>query len=511
MGWRGAKKTQETIQRYRRRASAVRRFCLLAGGAVMLSGALTGCAAVARRQVARHSPGSPATPWVPPAEAAPSGTEAPAAPALPSYLLEAEASWTLEDIVDLALRNNPATRATWQASRAAAAHLGSEQGAYFPQIDAAANYSKTKSSLSSSLTFDRKSFEPSLALQYVLFDFGKRGADVEEARQQMYAANWTHNAAIQQTVLAVERAYYQYLYAKAVRQADSAAVKEAGASLDAAQERKKSGLATAADVLQARSHYSQTKLELQTVEGQIQTIRGSLATAMGLSPTVPYDIGLLPGDIPAVEVGETVEEYIRQAQLQRPDLAAARAAALGAQAHTRSVKAEGFPSLSVQGNISRRFYDSFSNYGDNYLAGVFLSVPLFTGFAHSYDMLEAQAKAEQAQQNYEVLKGQVDLDVWTSYYDLQTAAARLGTAREFLESATESEDVALERYKAGVGSILELLAAQTSLADARAQDLLARTDWFLALAELAYAMGRLEISPASPVPPQPQAPERDGR
>lgn len=482
---------------------------LVAGWLIALTS--VSCTSIARHEVASHAPPDPGTPWTPPAralrDAAPEKPDQ--TPSVPQELLDARDNWTLEDIVDLALRNNPATRASWAAARAAAANMGSKQGAYFPQVEGYVNYQKVKSSFSRQVSAQQTTYAPSLALHFILFDFGKRRADVEEARQTLYGANWTHNATIQRVVLEVERSYYTYLYAKSVRDANSAAMKEAEATLDAAEERHKAGLATVADVLQARSDYSRKKLSLQTVEGQIETIRGSLATAMGLPPNIDYDIGLLPNELPVNEVSQEVDELIREAETQRPDLAAARANALSAKAHVRSLKAEGSPTISLDGAVGRLYYDNLDNYSDNYLQGVFLNWPLFTGFSHQYDVVESQSKADLAQQHYEVLKGQVDLDVWTSYYDLKTAGERLTTAQEFLASATESHDVALGRYKAGVGSILELLSAQTALEDARAQDLQARTDWLLAIAELAYATGRLDLS-RSPVSAQPNA-EKDGR
>ncbi len=454
------------------------------------------CTSVARHEAASNAPPDPGTPWTPSAGAlrdtAPEKQDH--TPSVPAELLATEDNWTLEDIVDVALRNNPATRASWAAARAAAARLGSEQGAYFPKIAGEADYLWSKSSLSDDASTEQTTYGPALVLHFILFDFGKRGADVEDARQSLYGANWTHNATIQRVVLDVERSYYTYLYAKSAREAAIAAVKEAEANLDAAEERHKAGLATVADLLQARSDHSRKKLALQTVEGEIATIRGSLATAMGLSPSVDYDIGTLPAELPTVEVTQEIDVLIREAETQRPDLAAVRANARSAKAHVKSVKTEGWPTISLDGAVGRRFYDDSNNYRDIYSHGIFLTWPLFTGFSHSFDVVESESQAELAEQQYETLRAQVALDVWTSYYDLKTAGERIGTAREFLASASESHDVALERYKAGVGSILELLAAQTALEDARAQDLQARTDWLIAIAELAYATGRLDLS-----------------
>jgi outer membrane protein TolC len=89
------------------------------------------------------------------------------------------------------------------------------------------------------------------------------------------------------------------------------------------------------------------------------------------------------------------------------------------------------------------------------------------------------------------LEQDIALQVWTSYYGLKTSGQRISTANDLLESATASYDVALGRYKAGVGSILDLLAAQTLLEDGRVQVIQAKADWLLSLVQFAHDTGTL--------------------
>jgi outer membrane protein TolC len=76
---------------------------------------------------------------------------------------------------------------------------------------------------------------------------------------------------------------------------------------------------------------------------------------------------------------------------------------------------------------------------------------------------------------------------------LKTAADRVRTAADLLASATESESVARGRYREGVGSIVDLLIAQSALADSRAQDAQARWQWHSSLAQLAHDVGVLGL------------------
>jgi len=451
-----------------------------------------GCAGYLRQGLTERTASRPGAQWVPPPMARIRPDTVRPAVELPAGLLQKADSLTLELIVDITLQNNPDTRASWASAKAAAARLGSEKGAYYPQLDASAQANRAQGSVAGGrFSYNQIAFGPAVTLNFLLFDFGKREADVESARQDLYASNWTHNATLQNVVLRVERAYFQYLYAKALRQARQQSVEEARENLEAAEQRRKAGLATITDVLQARTNRSQALLAFQEVDGQVKTIRGALATAMGLPADIAFDVGFLPNELPVEMVSETIDKLMAQAENRRPDLAAARARVRQAEADLASVRAEDYPSFSIQGSLGRDYFNSRDRYSDNKRASIMLSVPLFTGFSRQNDVLESQADLERSQGEAEALRRQVILDVWISYYDLQTAAQRMDTSRELLATATESHQASQERYRVGVGSILELLTAQAALEDARAQDVAARTDWLLALAQLAHDTGNL--------------------
>ena len=83
-------------------------------------------------------------------------------------------------------------------------------------------------------------------------------------------------------MLQIQVAYFQYLANRVLLGAQRTTLAEAQANLEAAEERRRVGLATIADVLQARTAASQAQLDLQSTEGNLQTTRGALALALGL-------------------------------------------------------------------------------------------------------------------------------------------------------------------------------------------------------------------------------------
>jgi outer membrane protein len=292
-------------------------------------------------------------------------------------------------------------------------------------------------------------------------------------------------------VLEVQQAYYGYLDARALEAAERVAVEEATASLDAAERRRASGVSTIADVLQAKTSLSQAQLALQTVQGQIQTIHGSLATAVGLPADTAFEIPLPVAEVPEEEAAVQVGRVIAEAQARRPDLAAARARVEKAAADVRTQASFDRPVLNLSTNGGRIYYNQVYTGQDTYTASVLLTIPIFNGLTYQYNVHKAKADRDAAQAQLDSLNQQVTLDVWTSYYDHQTASQQVKTSRDLLESAKQSYEVVAARYKAGVGSILDLLTAQGALDRARALETQARTAWFVTLARLAHATGTL--------------------
>ena len=444
-------------------------------------------------RIAPGTASNPAVSWTPPPNepsAAPATTPAPAA--IPPDLLEAAKGFGLNDLIDLALRNNPDTRAAWSAARAAAADLGSQRGAYYPTIFAQESTSRVKgSAVGGQFTFHSTTTNPSVVLNYLLLDFGGRKAAVEEARQALVAADWTHNAAIQNAVLGVQQAYYQYLNARALEVAAQAVIKEAQASLDAAENRHAAGLSTIADVLQAKTVMSQAQLGLETIQGQIQVIRGVLATSIGVPANTPFEVTIPEQEVPLSQGIEEVDRLIEQAQAKRPDLAAAKALVLKTEAHVDREKALNRPSFTTSVNGGRIYYAPDYNYQDTYGLAFLLTIPIYNGLSYQYGVFKAQADAETSRAQLESLRQQTIFEVWSSYYNQKTATQRVLTTRDLLSSAQQSYDAVSARYKAGVGSILDVLSGVRALADARAQETQARTDWFLSMAQLAHDTGTL--------------------
>src|SRR5207302_6129652 len=169
-------------------------------------------------------------------------------------------------------------------------------------------------------------------------------------------------------------------------------------------------------------------------------------------------------------------------------------------------RSQALPSLSVGGTTAETdFLNVRPLFRNSYTATLTLSIPLFSGGAQIYDIKAAAAAADAAALRAHGFEQQVVYQVFNADYALRTATQQVRTAADLLASATQSEQVALGRYRAGAGSLLDLLTAEAVLADARAQVIDARLAWYSTLAQLGHDAGILGLDGQSGLHLQPDS------
>jgi outer membrane protein TolC len=422
---------------------------------------------------------------------------------IPPDVLARRDRLTLVDVLDVALANDPATEIAWRDARAQADAYGAAKADWWPELDVTLAGTRAKTAVQGGqFTNEQTIYGPGLALGWVLLDFGERSGNVASARAEAVAAVWAHSAAVQRKVLQTTEAYVAYLDAKALLVAATITEQETATNLDAAERRRDAGLATIAEVLQAKTQKSQATLLAHSIEGSIGSLRGTLATAMGLPANLSFDAVDLPAEVPAVSFGDSVDALIAKALEARPDLAASREAWLASKADVTATRGKWLPQLNFTGIANWNFYEpsTYVSHFEPWAVGVTLRIPVFNGFRNTYEIAKAKEDEGRAAAQARLAEQAVINEVWTSWYAVKTAAQQMLTSKDLLNSATESEQVALGRYKEGVGTLLDLLTAQTALAQARAQEIAARADWLVAAARLLYSTGGLTGSEAIPRP-----------
>jgi outer membrane protein len=442
---------------------------------------------------------SPGARWNPPASSeSETASSHLAADSLPPALETRRAGLTTTDLVNLALERSPETRATWLGARAAAATYGEARGALFPDISATASITSLKTAATGGrVSVQQTTYGPSLSFDWLVFDFGGRSGAIHAAREGLFAANWTHNATIADVVRRTVQGYFAYVGARGLADAERTTLLESQVNLAATEDRRTVGVATIAEVLQARTAVSQAQLVLQQAEGSLASTRGALATLIGLPPNAVFDVDTIEAGAPVAALADAIDSLMKHGLLDRPDLAAERAQVDVRRAEAREARSQYLPSLSAIGAASTVWVGSNPQDHPSYNIGLSLAIPLFNGFGWQYAARAAALTAEAETARLRTMEQQVALQVFQTYQRLRTATQSVSTSDELFTSASAAVDAARARYREGVGSLLELLIAENSLANARAQRIQSRVEWHTSLVQLAHDAGLLEPSGAT--------------
>lgn len=427
-------------------------------------------------------------------------TDALLAPEIPSDYLEGNAcvganyehALTLSEVAEAALCNNPQTREAYASAKIQAAQVGIAKSAYLPTVN-----DNVSGNLSVALPEQASRNNPysnlsnNIVASYLLYDFGNRDANLENARQLLQAASATQNSVVQNVLLSTIQAYYQVQASIAALDSTIESERASEESFKAALAKYKAGVSTPADKLQAQTLLSQNTLNRITAEGTLKTAYGTLANIMGLVANQPVKLVTSNQIQPIQNIDQSIQTLIEQASTRRPDLIASEAQLKAAQASIDASRAAAKPTVSVA--VSNNLQDGSNvSFGSNSALGITVSIPIFSGYEPSYRIKSAQANADVRAAQRDRLKLQISLDVWRAYQSLRTASESTRAASVLVSSAEESSRVALGRYKAGVGNILDTINAQSALASARQQQIQAHLNWNIARATLAQSIGGLD-------------------
>ena len=457
--------------------------------------------------LAQNAPVSPDHPWHGLGEAR---MEADAKNlAEPALNFDPEKTYSLPELIGLAETHNPETRVAWERARAQAAAWGVARSELYPTVAAAALAGVNRTEVYVTDRFFRQTFgdfQVALNLDYTVLDFGARAGRINAAKAAVLAANFAFNDAHRNVIYRVEQAYYELLNASGQEEAARANLSNAQAVQQAAEERLNHGLATLPDVLEARSATAQAEYELQAVLGAEEIDHGNLATALGTTPLTAIRVQPLRELTIPSTVDDTVNSAIDRALAQRPDLLQRVADVQAAKAKVKEARAAYYPSLDFTASpTAQSLYGTQQQLPWGHTAGLAggmafsLNWTVFDGRARKNRLAQAEANVHETEAQIHASRDQIANEVWATYSDLNTALRQREAATALLEAAGRSYDAALESYNYGLRNLLDVTAAQRTLAQARSTDVLARTQVLVALANLAFQVADLiQLNAARP-------------
>ncbi len=418
---------------------------------------------------------------------------------------EAGGRLSLQQTMEIALKEHPSLKQSREKVTAAKYQIGSARAAYLPQVTYTYNvywgnaFPATSGAVSggppglgSSLGGATTDFYVNrFSLSQLIYDFGKTPGQINQSRAAFHQTEEDYAGNRQQVVLDARTAYFGYLAAQRARKVTEETVRQNQELVKQAQGFYQVGLKAKIDVTKAEANLYNAEADLIKAKNAVDLAKVTLMTAMGLQ-TFPY-----AGVEDVMEVTpkpQSLAELKAQALNRRPEIVRNRYQQDFDKAAIRVARAGWFPTVSSLAAYGWSAPDSpfgstaFDN--KSWWVGAGVTLPLFDGLLTYNNVRTANANSRATLADAELLSQNINKEVEQRYLDLTAAWELIRATKKALEAARENYRLAQGRYQVGVGSIIEVTDAQVQFFQADLKFVRALYDYRVAEAQLDKAIGK---------------------
>jgi TolC family type I secretion outer membrane protein len=417
---------------------------------------------------------------------------------------------SLSEAVATALREHPLLRAAGHGVEAAQARVRIARAGLLPRVDFSEGYTRSDNPV---YTFGTKldqgrfgqddfaiarlnhpdptsNFQTRLSLTQSLFAGGQTLRGVERARLGVEAAGAGRARAAQEVAFGAARAYHGVQDAQERLTVAEAAIRTAQANRDLIRDRHQAGLVVEADLLAAEVRLAALEQDAIAARHHLEVARATLNDAMGVPLETAFDLADPLAERPPRHPPEG--QLDRLALDRRPDF---RETALQEDAARKAVQAARgafLPALDLRAGYELNHFNPTANGQDNWSVGVVLSLNLFQGGADRARLLEAVAEVERVRALRARQASAIKLEVQRAAREVRTGREQVAVAARAVGQAEERLRITRDRYEGGLTTVVDLLAAESALAEARGNRAQALVRYNVSLAALELALGTID-------------------
>lgn len=417
---------------------------------------------------------------------------------------------TLNQAIELALRNNKDFQAARIALEKSEANLTSARAALFPTLSTEFELSRDNSAgteLQNALTTQNALNSPipvipnlqpesttnafgTVQLVYNIFTGGERSAQIEKAEKQVRSSRLQVEVTSEQTRFSATDSYYALQGTDAQVAIAQASVEDASQSLRDARLLEQAGLGTRFDVLRAEGDLATANEALTRSISDQRTARRKLVQVLGVGQKVE-----LTAADPITEAGDwtiPLETSIVQAYKNRAELEQ-QLLQVDIYEQDRFIALSAIqPKVDFLANYS--YQNNFNNsvgLVDGYSFAARVRWTFFDGGRAFAEARKANRDMDSAQTEFAKQRDQIRFDVEESYYTLTSTKENISSTRTNVTRFEEALRLARLRFQAGVGTQTDVINAQRDLANARGRYLQAIIGYNQALNKIQRAVSNL--------------------
>jgi len=409
---------------------------------------------------------------------------------------------TLEQSVDLALKQNPQYLATTKKVDAARSGVREAVSAFFPSLNGQGM--KTLDEKVMELEFPSmvpgeppqrveidftRDYQFTMSLSIPIFTGGQLVSGYKQADYNLRSSKQELKQSRQSTVFNTKRAFYGILLAEDFVKVSQEAVKDAEDFYKNVKVQYEVGVASQFDLLRSEVRLANLKPQLIRAKNSLEIAKLNLKTILGIDLSREIEI---KGKMEYKPVKIDLDECIAKALKNRPELKQLTFQEGIAQQGLNMARASGLPSVAVSGQYNY-WADKFNFKNDNwqnyYSLNLVLNIPIFNGLSSSAKIAKSRAMIKELELNQQGLVERLEFEVRQAVLKINEAAQALLSQEKNVEQAQESLRIAELNYNEGLVTILDVQQAQTALAQAKTNYSQALYDYVVARAELDKAIG----------------------
>lgn len=407
---------------------------------------------------------------------------------------------SLDESVIMALKNNPAVKIAEADKEKAAGSLTEARAGKLPSVGLTHKETRTANAPSSVVTdytttpFTRATipgsindkYDNSASISLPLYTGGRAEGLIGQAKLNLGSADQGVSLSKQQLKLDATSAYFGLLQARNMVQLNQESVDRLAAHLQNVQLQYEVGTVAKTDVLRSEVELANAQQNLIKAQNGYDLAVASLNNVIGM----PLDTEIkVKEELKYSKFNTSLEDSIKYAMEKRPDYIQATTGIDVAKKGVDVAKAGLRPSVTLTGYQDWNDQDFPGNDNNNWGVALTASMNILdSGLTHG-KVKQAEAGLDKAAEQARQKKDAVQLEVRSSYLNMQEAEKRIETSQVAVDKAEEDYKIAQVRYSAGVGTNLDVIDAQVALTQAKTNYVQALYDHNTSKAQLEKAMG----------------------
>ncbi len=422
----------------------------------------------------------------------------------PGIVSASETSLSFSEAVTFALKNNHEIKALQNAALATKEGIGIARSWLLPKLTFEERYLRTVNPGYAFMTklnqqrIEQPDFNPnnlnnpdpindfqtSLFLEQPLFT-RKGFLSLEMSQADSRAKNEDVRRKQEEIAFQVSQSVISLQTAQAFMSVAEKSLEEAREHLRITELRYKNGLGQYSDTLRASTSLTEAEQRQVSAAKNINVAKRGLGLLLGLEENV--SIFDKTPHIPLRNLADCT-----QAALSRRDVKSGEIRGENARKNIKMAEAGYFPYVGIGGAYQLNDHSKpLGSEGNNWQVTAFLRWDLFDGTKREYERSKAKFEAAGAQEQLSSLKKAISFRVYEAYLSVEEARKNTELARRGLKSAEEGKRLVQLRYENGLYPLVDLLNAQTSLDQARANVAAREGEQGLAVIRLSFESGTI--------------------